>query len=402
MRTLRTIRELEGGELRGKRVLVRVDCNVATDDDGRPIPGAEQRLRAILPTIEHLRAAGARVILLTHLGRPNGRVVDALRVDDVARRLSVLLGHPVGYVPEVTGAVARSAVGDLGDGEVLLLENLRFAPGEETADPDFTGALAQCGDLFVNDAFSVSHRVHASVALLPRFLPAYAGFLLAREVEVLHGVLERPARPVVAVVGGAKLETKLALLKNLLPRVDRLLTGGGVANTFLRLSGVGVGTSLAGADVQEEARSLLAAHRAKIVLPRDVRVARGGDTSRALVVPANAVTAADEILDLGPETVVAYCQTLSTTRTCIWNGPLGKFELPPFREGTRGVAACVRGAETLSVVGGGDTVRALAELKALSHFDHVSTGGGAMLAFLEGVPMPGLEPLYAYAMGNRP
>lgn len=391
MRKLRTIRDVE---IKGKRVLVRIDCNVATDEDGHPVPGGEQRLRAILPTLAYLRDNGARSILLSHLGRPGGRVLEALRLDDVAARLSVLVASPVRYVPDVRGPKVREAVFALGDSDFVLLENLRFDPGEEAADQDFAKALADLGELFVNDAFSVSHRNHASVAVLPELLPAYAGLLLTRETEVLGRVLHHPERPVVAVLGGAKLETKLALLKNLLPRVDRLLTGGGVANTFLRLADVAVGASLAGADIREEARSLLAAHREKIVLPHDVRVARGGDLSRALVVPATAVTAADEILDLGPATAVAYCQVLAAARTCVWNGPLGKFELPPFREATRAVAACVRGADTFAVVGGGDTVRALTELQMLSHFDHVSTGGGAMLAFLEEAPMPGLEPLY--------
>lgn len=391
MRSLRTIR---GVDVRGKRVLLRVDCNVAVEEDGRPILGGEQRLRAVLPTIELLRGQGARTILLTHLGRPGGRVVEALRVDDIARRLFVLLGSPVRYVPEVRGPSAARDVADLSDGDVLLLENLRFDPGEEANDPAFARDLAVFGELYVNDAFGASHRAHASVALLPTLLPSAAGLLLAREVEVLHGVLENPARPVVAIVGGAKLETKLALLTNLLPRVDRLLTGGGVANTLLQSAGMSTGVSLAEREQDGPARELFERFKERIVLPTDVRVARHGDQSRALVVPASAVDAADAVCDIGPETALAYCRHLAAARTCLWNGPLGKFEWPAFGSGTRALAQCLQGAQTFAVVGGGDTVRALTEMRLLHHFDHVSTGGGAMLAYLEGAPMPGLEPLY--------
>lgn len=393
-RTLRTIRDVGEGAWKGKRVLVRVDCNVATDEDGHPVPGGEQRLQTILPTITFLRDRGARVILLAHLGRPRGTVVDVLRLDDVARRLTSLLGTPVQYVPDLLGPAAQAAVAALEDGEILLLENVRFDPREEAADRAFAQALASLGELFVQEAFSAAHRNHASVALLPRLLPSYAGVLLGREVGVLGGVLEKPARPVVAIVGGAKLETKVALLRNLLPRVDCLLTGGGIANTFLRLTGGSAGTPRADRAAHREALALSTTHRDKLVLPTDVRVARAGDTARALVVRVGAIAPADEVLDLGPQTVVAYCHILASARTCIWNGPLGKFELPAFAEATRAVAQCVRGSETFAVAGGGDTVRALTDMGLLKHFDHVSTGGGAMLAFLEGAPMPGLDPLY--------
>lgn len=394
MRKLRTIRDVGEGEWKGKRVLVRVDCNVATDEEGHPITGGEQRLQAVLPTLEYLRHHDARLILLTHLGRPDGRVVEALRVDDVARRLSVLLHAPVQYVQDIVGEDARRAVNALENGDILLLENLRFDPREETADPAFARALADVGDYVVQEDFGVAHRNHASVAVLPRLLPSYAGLLLAREVETLSGVLERPARPVVAIVGGAKLETKLALLKNLLPRVDQLLTGGGIANTLLRITGMQTGVSLADHGTDGETRTLWETYQEKIVLPTDVRVARGGNLTQAVLVPLHRLLPADDVLDVGPETVVRYCRALTTARTCIWNGPLGKFELPAFAEATRAVARCVRGLETFAVAGGGDTVRALTEMKLLDHFDHVSTGGGAMLAFLEGASMPGLEPLY--------
>lgn len=391
---MRQLRTLEGVAVRGQRVLTRIDGNVAVDDDGRPVAGGQQRLEAVLPTLRDLHDRGARLILLLHLGRPGGKVVEHLRVDDVARRLSLLLGVPVQYVPEIRGPSVRAVVDRMADGDVVMLENLRFDPGEEAESDDFARDLAALGNVYVNEAFGASHRAHASVSLLPTLLPSYAGPLLAREVAVLSGVLERPARPAVAIVGGAKLETKLKLLENLLPRVDHFLPGGGIANTLLVVSGVYLDGGIVEHDPSAEIRSLFAAHRSKVVLPTDVRVARGGDTSRALVLPVSAVGGADLALDLGPDTTVAYCRILRSARTCVWNGPLGRFELPAFAEATRAVARCVRAAETFSVVGGGDTVRAFTEMDLLDHFDHVSTGGGAMLAFLEGAPMPGLEPLY--------
>lgn len=391
---MRRLRTLQGVAVRGKRVLTRIDCNVAVDDDGRPVAGGQQRLEAVIPTIRDLHQRGARIVLLLHLGRPGGKVVEGLRVDDLARRLSLLLGVPIQYVPEVCGPSVREAVDHLGESDIVMLENLRFEPGEEAGHEDFARELALLGDLYVNDAFGASHRAHASVSILPKLLPSYAGQLLAREIAVLSGVLERPAHPAVAIVGGVKLETKLRLLANLLPRVDHLLPGGGIANTLLVISGASLGGGLREREPSAEIRSLFAAHRSKVLLPTDVRVARGGDTSRALVLPVSALRSTDTVLDLGPGTTAAYCRVLRSARTCVWNGPLGRFELPAFAEATRDVARCVRASETFSVVGGGDTVRAFTEMDLLDHFDHVSTGGGAMLAFLEAAPMPGLEPLY--------
>ncbi|TSC73012.1 MAG: phosphoglycerate kinase [Parcubacteria group bacterium Gr01-1014_38] len=391
---MRTLRTLRGVDVKGKRVLLRVDCNVAVDDDGRPLSGAEQRLEAILPTIQHLQSEGARVILLSHLGRPGGKVVESLRLDDVARQLSVLLNTPVRYIPEVGGPDVCARVEQMQDGDIALLENLRFDPGEERADLAFADALASLGDLVVQDAFSVSHRSHASVAVLPRLRPSYAGFLVEREVDVLQRILVNPERPAIAIIGGAKLETKLALLKTLLPRVDHLLTGGGVANTFLRLSGSPIGTGLVETHPFPDVSALLSESLDKLHLPTDVHVIRGGQSRDARIIPVGALTPADDVRDIGPETALAYCRVIATSKTCIWNGPLGQFETLPFGEGTRRVAHCIRNADAFSVVGGGDTVRALSEMGLLSAFDHVSTGGGAMLAFLEGAPMPGLEPLY--------
>lgn len=388
------LRTLQAVEVKGKRVLLRVDCNVAVDDEGRPVPGGEQRLQAILPTIQRLQGQGARVILLSHLGRPGGKIVESLRLDGVARQLSVLLNTPVRYVPETRGPKVSALVEQLRDGDLLLLENLRFDPGEEKPDPAFAEELAKLGELFVNDAFSASHRNHASVALLPRLRPSYAGQLLEREVTVLQQVLERPERPAVAILGGAKLETKLGLIKNLLPRVDHLLTGGGIANTLLRLSGAPISVGLVEVHPPADVSGILAEYRDKLHLPTDLRVLRGLQSREARLVPVRALTAADDVRDIGPETAVAYCQIIAGSKTCIWNGPLGQFETSPFEEGTKAVGHCIRNTETFSVVGGGDTVRALSEMGLLTTFDHVSTGGGAMLAFLEGAPMPGLEPLY--------
>lgn len=389
----RRLRALAGVEVQGKRVLLRVDCNVAVDEDGRPYQGAEQRLRAALETLRDLRAAGARVIVLTHLGRPSGRVEEALRLDDIGRRLSVLLGHPVRYLSEIRGPAVSAAARALRDGEILLLENLRFDPGEEANDLNFARDLAALGELYVNDAFGVAHRAHASVAALPTLLPAYAGRILLREVTVLRGILDAPRRPAVAVVSGVKLETKLRLLHKLLPRVDVCLTGGGVANTLLKAGGAGIGASLVDEQDLAEARTLWSRFGRKLRVPRDVRVAPHGRGERAEVRDVRGVLPTDVIYDVGPETVAAYCGEVRAAATVLWNGPLGKFELAPFAESTRLLPACVRAA-AFAVVGGGDTVRALTELNALDAFDHVSTGGGAMLALLEGAPMPGLEPLY--------
>lgn len=381
--------------MKGKRVLLRVDCNVAVDEDGRPWAGAEQRLEAALPTISYLRERGARVVLLSHLGRPGGRVVESLRLDGVARRISAMLKAPVQYVHALGGPEVQGTIEQMADGDLIMLENLRFDPGEEAADPAFAKDLARQGDIFVQDAFGDAHREHASVALLPRLLPSYAGLLLEKEVSVLQGVLEHPARPAVAVVGGAKLETKLKLLEHLLTRVDHLLCGGEIANAFLSLSGQAAGSKAFGTRPTDDVLGLLEAFRGKLHLPTDVRVARGPwENKRAVVLSVGAVTTADAVFDIGPETAAAYCRIVSASKTCVWNGPLGKFELPAFAEGTRAVAQCVRSDATFSVVGGGDTVRAFTEMGIVRHFDHVSTGGGAMLAFLEGTPLPGIEPLY--------
>lgn len=381
--------------MRGKRVLVRVDCNVAVDEESRPLPDADQRLEALLPTLSYLGEHGARTILLSHLGRPGGRSVESLRLDDVARRLSVVLREPVHYVPEVRGSRVERAVERLGEGEFLMLENLRFDPGEEAGDLAFARDLASFGDLFVEDAFAVLHRPHASVACLPTLLPSYAGFLVEREVSVLFAVREHPERPSVAVVGGAKLETKLKLLKNLLPRVDHLLTGGGIANTLLRVSGFPARNVPENGN-GEDLKALVAAFRSTLHLPTDVRAIRG-QSSPPLLLRVSALEPEDEVFDVGPETVETYCRFISTSKTCVWNGPLGKFEDPRFSAATESLVRCLSGAEAFSVVGGGDTVRAIRAMGDVAAFDHVSTGGGAMLAYLEGAAMPGLMPLYQQA-----
>ncbi len=394
---MKKLRTLEGVPLTGKRVLLRVDFNAAVDDDGRVLPGADHRLRTTLPTIETLQRSGARVIMLSHLGRPGGTVVPHLRLKGIIERCAQLVGLPIRALPDVVSPAVEEAVRAMKDGDMVALENLRFHHGEEANDQGFARSLAAYGDLLVHDAFGVAHRAHASVATLPRLVPAFAGQQLALEVRVLGGILDHPARPAVAIVGGAKLETKLGLIKNLLPRVDALLTGGGVANSCLQAAGRNVGSSLADRGSGTALADLLQEYGDALHLPTDVRVLRAGHGQTPLVLPVAAVTAADTIGDIGPETVVRYCRVLRGARTCVWNGPLGKFELQGFGDGTTAVAQCIRGAETFAVVGGGDSVRALEEGNLLGAFDHVSTGGGAMLAFLEGAPMPGLEALYEKA-----
>jgi phosphoglycerate kinase len=390
---VRALRTIEGVEVRGKRVLVRIDADVDLDENGNIEPGGDHRLLGCLPTIQYLRERGARIILLSHLGRPEGNVVDTLRM---ARIGDLLSQHVPGNVLPVTvGPEAREAGNSLEDGDVLLLENVRFDPKEERNDPGFAGELASLGELYVNEAFAVSHRTHASLVAITAFLPSYAGLLFAKEVRALEQILEHPEPPVVAVISGAKLETKVALLRNLLPKVEVLLTGGGIANMFLKTRGFSVGVSLIEPYMEQEVRALSQAFKKKIVVPLDARVARKDHAVTSLIVAVDAVESAASIYDIGPQTVQRYCSIVSGANTCVWNGPLGKVELPEFQEGTRAFAKCLQASRAYSVVGGGDTVTALRQMRLTEGFGHVSSGGGAMIAFLEGASLPAVEALRA-------
>jgi len=385
---LRTLRDLP---VAGKRVLVRVDFNVPLAPDGRVLD--DTRLRAVLPTIEFLRRQGARIILVSHLGRPKGRDPQ-FSLRPVAEHLSRLLGRPVQFAPDCIGPAVEAMVARLQPGEILLLENVRFYPEEERNDPDFARALARLAEVFVNDAFAAAHRAHASTVGVAAYLPAAAGLLMEKEVTTLREVLEQPARPFVAIVGGAKISTKIGVLQNLLPRVDRLLIGGAMAFTLLKARGCQVGASLVEEDKLAVARSLLQQGGEKIVLPVDVVAApRLEPNPPTQVVDACRIPEGWLGLDIGPATVNAWAPILAAARTILWNGPLGAYEVPPFDAGTRAIGQIVAQSGARSIVGGGDLVAALEQAGLADKMSFVSTGGGATLEFLEGRTLPGIQVL---------
>ncbi|MCC7320933.1 MAG: phosphoglycerate kinase [Rubellimicrobium sp.] len=389
---------LDDMDLAGRRVLVRVDINVPLENG---VVSDATRIGRIVPTVRAILAAGGRPILLAHFDRPKGRVVPAMSLRQVVPALADALGVPVAFAGDCVGEVAAAAVAALAPGAVLLLENTRFHPGEEANDPAFAAALAANGDVYVNDAFSAAHRAHASTEALAHLLPACAGRLMEEELSALDRALGNPVRPVVAVVGGAKVSTKIDLLRNLAGRVDHLVIGGGMANTFLAAQGIGVGKSLCEHDLADTARAILAAARAagcEVVLPGDVVVAREfrahapHETVAATACPEEAM-----ILDAGPATVARIAATLARARTLVWNGPLGAFEIPPFDAATMAAAreaARLTGAGSLvSVAGGGDTVAALNAAGVAERFTYVSTAGGAFLEGMEGRVLPGVAAL---------
>ncbi len=390
-----TFRTLDDVDVRGKRVLLRVDLNVpmANGDVSDPT-----RIERLAPTVAEISAKGGKVILLSHFGRPKQRnAKDSLR--PVAAVLARHLRREVMFADDCIGPPAKAAVAAMKDGDILCLENTRFHPGEEKNDPAFVAALAALGDIWVNDAFSVAHRAHASTEGLGRALPAYAGRTMEAELVALARALEAPQRPVAAVVGGAKISTKLDLLENLVAKVDVLIIGGAMANTFLAAQGAAVGKSLCEHELGETARRILAAakaQRCEVVLPVDAIVAtefRAGAASRAVAI--DAVGADDMILDIGPRTVEHVVSVLARVKTVVWNGPFGAFELEPFDIGTDEVAEAAAeltaAGELVSVAGGGDTVAALNLANATERFTYVSTAGGAFLEWMEGKPLPGVE-----------
>ncbi|MGV6871632.1 phosphoglycerate kinase [Pseudochelatococcus sp. B33] len=391
-------RTLDEADVRGKRVLVRVDLNVPTDDDGHITDTT--RIERATPTIRELADKGARVVVLSHFGRPKGRdPKESLR--PLAGTVAQVLARPVAFAEDTIGDTAEAAVAALGDGDIVLLENTRFHAGEEKNDPDFVRALARLGDIYVNDAFSVAHRAHASTEGLAHGLPAFAGRTMQAELEALSKGLEEPQRPLVAVVGGAKVSTKLALLENLVTKVDALVVGGGMANTFLLAQGVSIGKSLAERDLVDTARQILAVaekHGCAIILPVDAVVAwdfKAGAENHAYGL--DAIPDDGMILDIGPQSIERVRAAIDDARTLVWNGPLGAFELEPFDRGT--VAAAHHAAERtregklVSVAGGGDTIAALNKAQAAEDFSYVSTAGGAFLEWLEGKPLPGVAAL---------
>lgn len=391
-------RGIDDLEVTGRRVLVRADLNVPMQD-GKVAD--DTRIRAVVPTIEALRQRGARVVVMSHFDRPKGKVVPEMSLKPLAAPLGEALGCPVVFAADCIGAEAERAVAEFKDGDVLLLENLRFHAGEEKNDPEFAAALAKLGDLYVNDAFSAAHRAHASTEGVARLLPAAAGRSMQGELTALAQALGQPVRPVAAVVGGAKVSTKLDVLTNLVAKVDHLIIGGGMANTFLAAQGVDVGKSLCEHDLADTARDILARAEAAgcvIHLPKDVVVAKEFKAGAAdRVVAVDAVAADDMILDVGPDAVRALEDLLGTVRTVIWNGPLGAFEIPPFDRGTvalaKAAAELTRAGKLVTVAGGGDTVSALHHAGVADAFTHVSTAGGAFLEWMEGKTLPGVAAL---------
>ncbi|MFP5077236.1 phosphoglycerate kinase [Rhizobium sp. YIM 134829] len=395
--TFKTLDDLT--DIAGKRVLVRVDLNVPTKD-GKVTDAT--RIERVVPTIRELSEKGAKVILLAHFGRPNGEPVADMSLKPIAAAVEDILDQRVHFAAEAIGDKAASAIAALQNGDILLLENTRFYKGEEKNDPAFTQALAANGDIFVNDAFSAAHRAHSSTEGLAHHLPAYAGRTMQAELEALEKGLGNPKRPVVAIVGGAKVSTKIDLLKNLVKKVDALVIGGGMANTFLAAQGIDVGKSLCEHDLAETARAIDAEAKASgctIVLPVDGVVARefkaGAENE---VVDITAIPADAMVLDVGPKSIATVNEWVSKAETLVWNGPLGAFEIAPFDKATVAVAkhaaARTKSGALVSVAGGGDTVSAMNHAAVADDLSYVSTAGGAFLEWMEGKPLPGVDVLH--------
>jgi triosephosphate isomerase len=390
-----TIRDVD---VRGKRVLLRVDFNVPLDDRGDVAD--DTRIREALPTIRHIIENGGKAILVSHLGRPDGKVVDKLRMDPVAKRLSELLGKEVAKAPDCVGEEVKRMVSEMKEGDVLLLENVRFHPEEESKDPElrarFAKELAELADVYVNDAFGTAHRAHASTTDVAKFVKETAiGFLMERELEYLERALKDPERPFIAILGGAKVSDKIGVIKNLLGKVDSLLIGGAMAYTFLKAKGLQVGSSRCEDELLDLAREIMAEAESKgvrLLLPMDSVVAdRFSPDASTKVVPNEEIPEGWMGLDIGPRTVKAYEEEIKKAKTIVWNGPMGVFEMDKFAEGTIALARAIAESGALSIVGGGDSVAAVAKAGVKERMSHISTGGGAFLEFLEGRSFPGVE-----------
>ncbi len=384
----RTIRDFDS--LKGKHVLMRVDFNVPLQDG---VISDDTRIRAALPTIQFALDQGASVVLMSHLGRPKGKdPSQSLR--PVAQRLGELLGRPVRFAEDCVGPEVEAQARALQPGEVLLLENLRFHKGEEKNDPEFAKQLAALGDLYVNDAFGSAHRAHASVEAVAHFLPAAAGFLMEKEIHFLGKVLNDPERPLVVLLGGAKISDKLPVINNLMNLADKIMIGGGMANTFLKAEGYELGDSLVEDSVVEQARELLLCCSGKLMLPVDVVVADAfSNDANTQTVTVGQIKPGWRAMDIGPHTVEKYRNQLQNARMIVWNGPMGVFEFPKFAVGTRELAKAVAESNAISIVGGGDSVAAIEQTGLADRITHISTGGGASLEFLEGKMLPGIAAL---------
>jgi len=386
-----TINDLD---FNGKKVLVRVDFNVPMEDGNIT---DDKRIRAALPTVQHLVNQGARVILCSHLGRPKGKVVDELRLDPVAQRLSELLGKEVRKVDNCIGPGVKAAADEMQNGDVLLLENLRFHPGEEENDADFARELASLAEVYVNDAFGAAHRAHASTAGVADYLPAAAGFLMQKEIGTMGQALENPDRPFVAILGGAKVSDKIGLIRNLFNKVDTLLIGGGMAYTFLKAKGYEVGKSLLDEERISLAKELIDEAKTKgvdLLLPEDVVVADAFEAdANTREVAVDGIPADWMGLDIGPETRKMFAGVIAGAKTVVWNGPMGVFEMDKFAAGTTAIARALAESDAVTIIGGGDSAAAVEKAGFSERMTHVSTGGGASMEFLEGKELPGVAAL---------
>lgn len=385
---------IEDIALSGKKVLVRVDFNVPLLE-GKVRD--DSRIRAALPTIDNLLTRGARPVLASHLGRPKGEVVAELRMNPVAEKLAALINRPVQKLDQVVGPEVEKAVSAMEEGDLLLLENLRFEKGEEQNDPHLARLLAAPFDLFVNDAFGTAHRAHASTTGVADYIPAVAGLLMKKEIEALSRCLEEPGRPMTAILGGAKVSDKISVIRRFLSLADSLLVGGGMANTFLAAGGNNLGASLYEKELLQVASDLMAESekcRCQLCFPLDLVVTRKLEPGSSFkVVTPEAVTDDWKAVDIGPKTVARYAEIIGRSEMIVWNGPMGVFEVPPFDGGTSGIAEAIAASKAYSVVGGGDLVAALKSLKLLEKISFVSTGGGATLEFWEGKELPGISVL---------
>lgn len=386
-----TIRDIK---VAGKRVLVRVDFNVPLDRKTGAITD-DSRIRAALPTIRYLLQHDAKIILMSHLGRPDGKVVEGLRMVIIAQRLSELLGKPVKYAPDSIGPQVEAMVAGLKNGDILLLENLRFHPGEEATYPVFTQSLARLADIYVNDAFGSAHRPHASITGVAGILPSAVGFLMEKEIKTLSSLLENPERPFVSLIGGAKISDKVTILHKLINKVDSLLIGGGMAATFLKVEGYEIGKSLFEPDKLDVAIKLMRSaedKKVRLELPIDGVVATEVDAaSTQQVAPVGAIPKDKQIVDIGPQTIKNFSEELRRARTVFWNGPVGIYEVAPFAKGTHEIARVIASLKATTVIGGGSTSEVVRELKLTDKMTFVSTGGGASLEFLSLGTLPGVE-----------
>ena len=381
-------------DVKGKRVFCRVDFNVPMQDG---VITDDTRVRAAIPTIQYLIEQGAKVILASHMGRPKGQVVEELRLTPVAKKLSELLGKEVAKADEAYGEVVEAQIAKMNDGDVLLLENVRFYPGEEKNDPELAKAFANLADVFVNDAFGAAHRAHASTEGIAKYIPAVSGFLMQKELDVLGKAMSNPERPFTAIIGGAKVKDKIGVIENLLDKVDNLIIGGGLANTFTKAEGYEIGTSLLEEDKIELAKSFMKQAEEKGVkfyTPIDAVIApKFGEDVESKVVDIDAIPSDWMSLDIGPKTAALYSDVIKNSKLVIWNGPMGVFEIDKFANGTKTVAEALANSDAYSVVGGGDSAAAAEKFNLADKMSHISTGGGASLEFIEGKELPGVVAL---------